>query len=62
MHLMLVVLLVMQMMLGRVPAFGTRVAGRVVVTAASRIVAVEHVVRRAASAGARRRHVSCLMR
>lgn len=60
MHLVHLVLLVMQMMLGSVSAFGARVA-RVVVTAASRIVAVEHVVRRAASTGARRRHVSSLM-
>jgi len=62
MHLVLMVLLVMQVMLGRVTALRARVAGCVIVTTASRIVAVEHVVRRAASTGARRRHVSSFMR
>jgi len=62
MHLMLMVLLVMQVMLGRIAALRACVAGCVVMTTASRVVAVEHVVRRAASAGARRRHVSSLMR
>jgi len=59
MHL---VLLMMHVVLGSVTALGACVAGRVILATASRVVAVEHVVRRAAPTGARRRHVSSLMR
>lgn len=46
----MMVLHVVLVLAAGVPALGTRIAGRVVVAAARRVVAVEHVVGRTASA------------
>lgn len=62
--MMVVVLkLLVLMLLGRVPALGTRVTRRVVVPATRRVVRVEHVARHAPPAAYdARRHVTSFVR